>query len=305
MIAVVILTHNEALHIGRAIASVSGISSQIFLIDSGSTDRTIEIAESLGASVLKNPWTNYAQQFQWGLDNAPITADWVMRLDADEVIEPDLNAAIAARLPNLPASVSGVNLRRKHVFMGRWIKHGGRYPLNLLRIWRRGKGRIEQRWMDEHMLLTDGDSVTFEGGFSDINLNDIAFFTDKHNKYAAREAVDILNQRYDLFPRDAADSVAASAQAAQKRGVKERIYNRLPFGTGPVLYFLYRYFIQLGFLDGKEGAIYHGLQGLWYRFLVDVKVEELRREIEPICGKRARAERLAILTGLKLPVVAD
>lgn len=301
-LAVVILTHNEERHIARAIASVQGVATQVFLIDSGSTDRTIEIAEAAGAQVLRNPWTNYAQQFQWGLDNAPITADWVMRLDADEVIEPDLAATIAARLSTLPAAVTGVNLKRKHVFMGRWIRHGGRYPLTLLRIWRRGKARIEQRWMDEHMLLTEGGSVVFEGGFSDINLNDLAFFTDKHNRYAAREAVDILNQRYDLFPTDAAESVGASAQAAQKRGVKERIYNRLPFGVGPVLYFIYRYFIQLGFLDGREGAIYHGLQGLWYRFLVDAKVEELRREIEPLPDRRRRLERLAALTGLKLPV---
>lgn len=302
MVAVVILTHNEERHIARAIASVQGFATQVFLIDSGSTDRTAEIAEAAGAQVLRNPWTNYAQQFQWGLDNAPITADWVMRLDADEVIEPDLAASIAARLPTLPPAVAGVNLKRKHIFMGRWIRHGGRYPLTLLRLWRRGRARIEQRWMDEHMLLTEGGAVVFEGGFSDINLNDLAFFTDKHNKYAAREAVDILNQRYGLFPTDAAESVGASAQAAQKRGVKERIYNRLPFGVGPVLYFLYRYIIQLGFLDGREGAIYHGLQGLWYRFLVDAKVEELRREIEPLTDRRQRLERLAALTGLKLPV---
>lgn len=305
MIAVLILTHNEERHIARALTSVASIASQVFLVDSGSTDRTVEIAEAMGAQVLKHPWTNYAQQFQWGLDNAPITADWVMRLDADEVIEADLAETIRLRLPTLPASISGVNLKRKHIFMGRWIRHGGRYPLTLLRIWRRGAGRIEQRWMDEHMLLTQGDAVTFDGGFSDINLNDLGFFTDKHNKYATREAVDILNQRHDLFPRDGADSVAASAPAAQKRGAKEGLYNRLPFGVGPVLYFLYRYFIQLGFLDGREGAIYHGLQGLWYRYLVDAKVQEFSREIDGLPGKREKLQRLAVLTGLKLPSATD
>ncbi len=306
MIAVLILTHNEERHIARALESVATLASEVFLVDSGSTDRTIEIAESTGARVLKNPWTNYAQQFQWGLDNAPITADWVMRLDADEVIEPDLVETIRRRLPTLPEAVSGVNLKRKHIFMGRWIRHGGRYPLTLLRLWRRGKARIEQRWMDEHMLLTDGGAaVTFEGGFSDINLNDLGFFTDKHNKYATREAVDILNQRHGLFARDEADSVAASAQAAQKRGVKEGLYNRLPFGVGPTLYFVYRYVFQLGFLDGREGAIYHGLQGFWYRYLVDSKVEEFRREIDGLSSKREKLARLAALTGLKLPAAED
>ncbi len=300
-LAVLILTHNEERHIGRALASVASFATEIFLIDSGSTDQTIALAEAAGASVLFNPWTNYAQQFQWGLDHAPITADWVMRLDADEVIEPDLARTISERLPMLRPEVTGVNLNRKHVFMGRWIRHGGRYPLTLLRLWRRGQARIEQRWMDEHMVLTSGEAVTFEGGFSDINLNDISFFTDKHNKYATREAVDILNQRYGLFIRDEAEGVGASAQAARKRGVKERVYNRLPFGVGPTLYFLYRYIVQLGFLDGREGAIYHGLQGYWYRYLVDAKVEEFRREIDGLTDRAEKLRRLAALTGLKLP----
>lgn len=297
-VAVLILTHNEGMHIRRSIESVSSFATQVFLVDSGSTDGTIETAESLGATVFKHPWTNYAQQFQWGLDNAPITADWVMRLDADEIIEPDLARTIVERLPTLPAAVTGVNLKRKHVFMGRWIRHGGRYPLVLLRIWRRGVGKIENRWMDEHMVLDHGDTVTFEGGFSDVNLNDLTFFTDKHNKYATREAVDVLNQRLNLFDRNA-DGLDASAQAASKRGIKEGFYNRLPFGVGPVCYFLYRYFIQLGFLDGKEGAIYHGLQGLWYRYLVDAKILELSREIEGLPPTDALT-KLSRLTGLRL-----
>ncbi|MDR6624955.1 glycosyltransferase family 2 protein [Caulobacter segnis] len=299
-LAVLILTHNEAHHIGRALASVSGIATETFIVDSGSTDGTVEIARAAGATVLTNPWVNYANQFQWGLDNAPITAEWVMRLDADEVIEPDLARVIAQRLGQLPAEVTGVNLKRKHVFMGRWIRHGGRYPLILLRIWRRGLGRIENRWMDEHIILERGATVVFEGGFSDVNLGDLTFFTDKHNKYATREAVDVLNQRLGLFPRDEALG-DASEQATKKRGVKEGFYNRLPFGLGPIGYFLYRYFWQLGFLDGKEGAIYHGLQGLWYRFLVDAKLLELERALAEVEGRKAKLALLARLTGLKLP----
>ncbi|MFC5345668.1 glycosyltransferase family 2 protein [Brevundimonas staleyi] len=300
-VAVLILTHNEALHIRRSIESVSTFASEVFLIDSGSTDRTVEIAESLGATVLKHPWTNYAQQFQWGLDHAPITADWVMRLDADEVIEADLAAEIGSRLLTLPTGVSGVNLKRKHVFMGRWIKHGGRYPLTLLRIWRSGKARIEQRWMDEHMLLTEGSTVTFDGGFADVNLNDLTFFTDKHNKYASREAIDVLNQKYDLFPRDEAlDAKSASAAASGKRWLKEGLYNRLPFWVGPLGYFLYRYIIQLGFLDGREGLIYHGLQGGWYRFLVAAKIVEWDRELSKLENAADQLAMLERLTGYRL-----
>src|SRR6185369_17361847 len=140
----------------------------------------------------------------WALDHAPITADWVMRLDADEVIEPELAGEIAERLSGLSPSIAGVNLKRKHIFMGRWIRHGGRYPLVLLRIWRRGFGRIEDRWMDEHMIVSGGRTVTLDGGFADHNLNDLTFFTDKHNKYATREAIDVLNRRLHLFCRDTA-----------------------------------------------------------------------------------------------------
>jgi len=300
-LSVIILTHNEARHLQRALAAIEPLSADVFIVDSGSTDQTIEIARTNGARVAHNAWVNYARQFQWALDHIPTAAEWIMRLDADEVIEPDLLKALQEQLPKLPPDVTGVYLKRKHVFMGRWIKHGGRYPLVLLRIWRRGTARIENRWMDEHMVLTHGRAVTIEGGFADVNLGDISFFTDKHNRYATREAVDVLNQRYDLFPRDDGLEEEASAQAARKRRLKEGFYNRLPFGVGPVLYFLYRYFWQLGFLDGKEGAIYHGLQGFWYRFLVDAKVLELERAL---VGASTREEKLALLaklTSLKLP----
>ncbi|RYZ75085.1 MAG: glycosyltransferase family 2 protein [Lysobacteraceae bacterium] len=300
-LAVLILTHNEERHIARAIASISTIAAQVFVVDSGSTDRTVDIAEQLGAVVLRNKFINYARQFQWGLDNAPITSAWVMRLDADEIIEPDLVAEIAEKLPALPTDVAGINLDRKHIFMGRWVRHGGRYPLRLLRVWRHGQGRIEDRWMDEHMVVWGGRTVNFKGGFSDHNLNDLTFFTDKHNKYATREAIDALNQKLDLFPRDEAlSSDSASLQASFKRWAKERIYNRLPFTLSATLYFLWRYFFQLGLLDGRSGLVYHVLQGFWYRFLVGAKVMELEREIAGVENKRDMLEIISRLTGHQL-----
>lgn len=297
-VAVVILTHNEEKHIGRALAAIRPFAREIVVVDSYSTDRTVAIAQAAGATVLQNRWINYARQFQWGLDHANLTSGWVMRLDADEVIEPDLAARIEAELSALPPEVTGVNLKRKHIFMDRWIRHGGRFPLILLRLWRRGAGRIEDRWMDEHIVLSHGRTVTFEGGFSDVNLNDLTFFTDKHNKYATREAIDILSQRRDLYPRDAALTQSDRlGQAAVKRAVKEKIYNNLPFQTGPLLFFLYRYFIQLGFLDGKPGLIYHFLQGYWYRFLVEAKVHELEAALDGFRDPEDMRREIARLTG--------
>lgn len=298
-LAVVILTHNEERHISRAITSVAGIATEVFVIDSFSTDRTAELARTQGAVVLQNKFINYAKQFQWALDNASISATWIMRLDADEVIEPDLAARIGNELPRLGDDVVGINLKRKHIFLGRWIRHGGRYPLLLLRIWRRGCGRIEDRWMDEHMILWGGRTVTFDGGFADHNLNDLTFFTEKHNKYATREAIDIINQRRHLFHRDV-DLVAGegSRQAAIKRWAKEKLYNQIPYQISTPAYFLYRMIFQLGFLDGKEGLVYHGLQCLWYRFLVGAKVAELEAAIAHIEDPAQMRAELRRLTGL-------
>ena len=297
-LSVIILTHNEEKHISRAIQNVAGLAKDIFVVDSFSTDRTVAIAEQLGAIVVQNKFINHAKQFQWALDHAPIQTDWIMRLDADEVLGGELVSEIEMKLPSLPSDVVGVNLNRRHVFMGRWVKHGGRFPLTLLRIFRCGKGRIENRWMDEHLIVWGGKTVTFKHDFSDFNLNDLSFFTDKHNKYATREAIDVLNEKYALVAsQDHLSVVGNSLQASLKRWLKEGFYNRLPFWAGPFGYFIYRYIFQLGFLDGAEGLIYHFLQGFWYRFLVGAKVEEYDRSMRALPSRAEKLAELERLTG--------
>lgn len=297
-LAAIVLTRDEERHLPRLLQDLAALGAGVFVVDSFSTDRTTAIAEAAGALVVQNRFVNQAQQFQWALDNLSIDAEWVMRLDADEVLTPELVEEIRRRLPSLPPDVTGVNLKRRHVFLGRWIKHGGRYPVILLRIWRNGAARIEQRWMDEHMVLLRGRAVTFARDFADENLNDLTFFTDKHNRYATREAIDVLMRRYGLRDEDEALSpTSASLQAAAKRGIKARLYNRLPFGIGPLAYFLYRYVLRLGFLDGAEGFAYHALQGFWYRLLVDAKVLEIDRALRPLAEREARFAALARLTG--------
>jgi glycosyltransferase involved in cell wall biosynthesis len=300
-LAIIILCHNEEIHLARALKHVAGIATQIFVIDSFSTDATVEIATEHGATVLQHEFINYSKQFQWALENAPITAAWIMRLDADEIVEADLAKEIVAKLQGMPANVIGINLKRKHIFLGRWIRHGGRYPLILLRIWRRGHGQIEDRWMDEHIVVSGGRTVEFQGGFADHNLKDITFFIDKHNKYATREAIDTLNHQLDLFPtREKVTASTVSWQASVKRVMKYKVYSRIPFQYSALLYFLYRYFIQLGFVDGIEGLSYHVLQGFWYRFLVGAKVLELKRAISHLHDKDEIKSELSKLSGLKL-----
>jgi hypothetical protein len=197
--------------------------------------------------------------------------------------------------------VSGIELDRKHIFMGRWIRHGGRYPLRLLRIWRTGQARVEQRWMDEHVLVERGRTIAMPGGFADMNLGDLSFFTAKHNGYATREAVEVIAARHDLFGTRASLTHAnGPKQASGKRRIKTLVYDRLPLWAGPLGYFLYRYVIQRGFLDGRAGLIYHVLQGFWYRFLVAAKVVELEAGLADCTTRAARIARLRVLTGLPI-----
>jgi glycosyltransferase involved in cell wall biosynthesis len=300
-IAVVILTYNEAIHLPRALDHIRSFAREIFVIDSFSTDNTVDLARAAGAHVLQHPFQYQAQQFEWALENAPITSDWVMRLDADEIIEADLAEEIVTKLPTLPPQVTGVNLNRKTIFQGKFIRHGGRYPLILLRIWRRGKARIENRWMDEHMYLTEGRAIKFKGGFADHNLNDLARFTTKHNGYASREALDVLNRRLHLFdPPIQLTRESTSKQAKIKRFFKESVYNRLPFEISSIAYFLFRYIVQLGFLDGREGLTYHFLQGLWYRFLVGTKLRELEQAAKQATSEEEMRSVIARLSGQRL-----
>ena len=300
-ISVIILTYNEELHIERCIKNLQPIAQQILIVDSFSIDNTVQIAESLGAKILQNPFINQSVQFQWGLDNCPIQTSWVMRMDADEYLEPPLIEEIVLKLPELPDDIDGIYLKRKHHFLGRWIKHGDRYPLVLLRIWKTGQAHIENRWMDEHIVLDHANNTMIcEGDFVDDNLNTVEWFIEKHNRYASREMVDILNHKYHLFARDESIDDAKTGQAKIKRFVKESLYNKLPLFVRPVLYFLYRYILRLGFLDGQEGFAYHFMQGFWYRCLVDLKCLEAERVLAGADSKEEKIARLVKLTGLKL-----
>ena len=299
-ISVIILTYNEELHIERCIRNLFPIAQEIFIVDSFSTDKTVRIAESLGVKVLQNPFINQSIQFQWGLDNCSIQTSWVMRMDADEYLEQPLIEEIIHKFPEIPNNINGIYLKRKHHFLGRWIKHGDRYPLELLRIWKMGKAHIENRWMDEHIVLDTGNAVTFDGDFVDDNLNTVEWFIEKHNRYASREMVDLINYRYQLFERDKSIDEAKTGQAKIKRIVKESLYNKLPLFVRPVLYFFYRYFLRLGFLDGPEGFAYHFMQGMWYRCLVDLKCLEAERALADTESREDKVAQLVKLTGLKL-----
>ena len=300
-ISVIILTHNEEIHIERAIKNIKKISNKIFVVDSFSNDKTITIAKKNGAKIYKNKFINHSKQFKWALKNLPIKSKWVMRLDADEYLENNLIKEIKQKLPNLSNDITGINLKRKHIFMDKWIKYGGRYPLTLLRIWKNNCGDIEDRWMDEHMFLKKGRSVTFKYDFADHNLKNLSFLIDKHNKYATREAIDILIKKLKISTKKTILSTKNSTlEISYKRFVKEAIFNKIFFGLKSLLYFTYRYFFLLGFIDGKRGLIYHFIQGFYYRFLVEAKLLEIEILIKGINSKKKMMSKIFIETGFNI-----
>lgn len=276
-LSVIILTFNEENHIARSISSAKRLTDKIFIVDCFSADNTIEIAEKQGAVVYKNKWPgSQAKQFNWALDNLPIQTKWILRLDADEYLSSALIEEVTKRLILLPEDVSGVVLKLGRVFLGKKINWGAT-DIKLLRLFRYGQGRCEQRFMDEHIALSQGRTVEFNQYFFDHNLNDLGWWTQKHNAYAVREAIDLLNVEYGLVSLPGSKTGSdISEQAARKRSLKIR-YVRMPLFIRSHLYFIYRYFIRLGFLDGKAGFLWHFLQGWWYRTLVDARIWEVKK----------------------------
>ncbi|EOK1578887.1 glycosyltransferase family 2 protein [Escherichia coli] len=301
-LTIVILTKNEQLHLRRCLDSVINFCERIVIVDSFSDDSTLEIIKEYPGIVelYQNKFINYANQFQWGLDNSGITTDWVMRLDADEYIESDLQDEIKNKLNSIDKNKNCIFIRRKFFYKGKWIKHGAVYPLNLLRIWRNGQGRIEQRWMDEHIVVNNPQPSFFKGHIVDYNLNDMKWWIEKHIKYADREVVDLLNIKYQLFNRDEDVRKQGGFQARLKRKVKEDLYFKLSPSLRSLLYFLYRYLFRLGFLDGSKGWDFHLMQGLWYRSYVDIRYKELDALISDISSDREKLNVLSKSTGLSL-----
>lgn len=277
-LTVIILTKNEEQNLKKCIDSFKGIAKRIVIVDSYSTDGTIAVAESLGAEVYEHKFENHAAQFNWALENIDLNTVWVAKVDADEEFTPELVQEINEKLDNLPVNINGVILRRRVYFMGRWLKHGGKYPELLLRIFRVGHGMSEMKMMDEHLIITDGETVQFKYDFSDNNNKSLEWWISKHNWYSNKE---VLDQQMKDDKQNAGESIgetATSFQAKAKRFIKNHGYYSLPKFFRAHLYFIYRYYFRLGFLDGKEGKIYTFLQAYWYRFLVDAKLYECEKK---------------------------
>ncbi len=276
-VSLIILTYNEELNIGHTLENVKDWVGEIIIVDSMSTDQTLSICANYTDRIYHHAFENQAKQFNWALDSVPITYDWVMRLDSDETVTPDLAEEICRVLPTLSPEVTGVEIRRRVYFMGRWIRHGDYYPMWFLRIFRKGKGRYEEI-TEEHIVLSDGRTIRLKNDFIDYNRKGLSFWIDKHNHWAIGEMLDVLTMMgQGKLPATTVRPAIFGSQAQRRRWLKTKVYARLPLFFRAFLWFFYRYVFRLGFLDGKEGLIFHFLQGCWYRFFVDAKIYEAKK----------------------------
>ncbi|MEY8675311.1 glycosyltransferase family 2 protein [Thomasclavelia cocleata] len=271
----IILTYNEEKNIANAINSVLSISKRIVVVDSYSTDKTVDIAKSLGADILQNPFENQAKQFIYALNILDIKTTWIMRLDADEIISKNAAKEIEELcLTNINTDINGIVVRFEVDFLGKKLRHGGIYPFRKMIVYKRDKGYMEDRAMDEHIVLSEGKSVELKHDSFHRDYKDLNVWIDKHNKYSSREVED-----YFTCADKSENDIKLNKSAKIKRYIKLKIYYKLPLGTRAHLYYIYRYYFKLGFLDGKEGKIFAFMQAYWYRFLVDAKILEKNNNV--------------------------
>lgn len=264
----IILTYNEEKNIANAINSVKKLAKRIVVVDSFSTDKTIEIAKSLGAEIIEHEFENQAKQFIYVINHLEIDTQWIMRLDADEIISKKASKEIEEIcFFNKDTDINGIVVRFEVNFLGKKLRHGGIYPFRKMIIYKKDKGYMEDRAMDEHIVLNEGRSIELKHDSYHRDYKDLNAWIDKHNKYSSREVE-------DYFLNNNQESKQLNKSAKIKRFIKFKIYYKLPLGTRAHLYYLYRYYFKFGFLDGKEGKIFAFMQAYWYRFLVDAKIFE-------------------------------
>jgi glycosyltransferase involved in cell wall biosynthesis len=257
---------------------VCGWAAEVFVVDAGSTDRTREIAAEFGATVVEHPFETHASQWRWAVENLPIRAEWILALDADQRVTPELAREIRGLDATALENVDGIYIKRRQWFRDQWIKYGGYYPKYLLKMFRPGKVMIDARDLVDHHFYVAGGVKKLKHDLIEANKKEdnISFWIEKHNRYAALLALEEF--RGNKTPGEAIIKPSLLGTPDQKTLAKKRLWRGMPLYVRPFLYFFYRYFFRLGFLDGKEGAIFHFLQAFWFRLLVDIKLDELQRE---------------------------
>jgi glycosyltransferase involved in cell wall biosynthesis len=269
-VSVVILTFDSAATIGATLASVAGLSDDVHVVDSGSTDATLEIARAAGARIVAHPFDSYGAQRNWAIATLPLKHGWQLHLDSDERVSPEL----AAELERLfagggpPDGIAGYYVPRLVHFHGQPIRHGGMWPIFHMRLFRSGRGRCEERRYDQHFHVDGATGRLAQPMIDDIRLP-LGEWTARHNRWADAEVDELLN------PSPRAIQPGSGDPVAEKRRLRGW-YERAPLFLRAFLLFLYRYVLRGGFLDGRQGLVFFVLQTFWFRFLIDAKLAERR-----------------------------
>jgi len=270
-LSIIIPILNEQVVLPRALASVKRLGVDVYILDSGSTDRSLEIAKEYGCHITVSQWGSFSEKLNFGLNQLPIKTEWVMRLDADEYLTDEFVGGISQVLSDIDSVVDGIILRRRIVFLGRWIKHGGIYPLMTMRITRAGKAQYENRLLDEHVHVK-GKSIYIDLDIVDDDQKGLAAWLGKHVRYAETQCM----MDYRTGEKDESTWQHLSGSLRWRRFLKEEVYQRTPLFFRPFCFWVYRYIFLGGFLDGRPGFIYHFLHAIWYRFSIDALLYEAK-----------------------------
>jgi glycosyltransferase involved in cell wall biosynthesis len=305
-LTIIILTFNAEASIAHVIAACAGLARRILVVDSYSTDRTLDIVRRAGCDLVQHPFVHYGQQRNWAQDYAAVPPqDYVLHLDADEVLSPALAASIRAAVA--AGDRDGYLMQRITYFLGQPIRHGMINPSWHLRLFRAGAGRCEDRQYDQHFICP-GPTRRLAGELHDLQLITVERWTTTHNRWSTAEAAEIIRRRA-LIPSTAPSAPSAPAEDGllpasltgdprmRKRWLKDRLYYRSPLFIRPVAYFLYSYILRQGFRDGMAGLVYHTLHAFWFRFLVDAKIHE-----QGLAGRPGGYPRLPGLPDLSVPI---
>lgn len=264
-ISAIILTFNEERNIEDCLRSIYDWIDEIFIVDSGSTDRTLGVAKKYIQKIYYHPFENFAQQRNWSQENLPIKNEWIFHLDADERASPELVLELE-RIFSSNIDVDGFMVARRTVFRGKWIRYGGHYPVYHLRIFKKDKGRSEERLYDQNYIV-NGKVLKIKGDIINIINPDIELWKMRHKKWAYLEAQEVL------FNKNRIMNIKFDGSPIERRNwFRYKIYYKLPLFIRPFIYFFYRYILRLGFLDGIQGLAFHFWHGFWYRLLVDIKI---------------------------------
>ncbi len=274
-ISLIILTYNEELNLDKCLSSAKGFVNEIIILDSYSDDRTLEIASKYTKRIYKNEFITHAKQWKWSLDNIKIKNEWVLGLDADQTISDKLKNDLASSFSEDSINnYEGIYVRRKQVFLGKWIKYGGYYPKYLLKLFKKDKVVIDESELLDHHFTINGKTLTIESDIIENNLkeNNLSFWFKKHINYAEKLAIESINRG-----KDTKREKVINNNPDQRTARLKNVYSHLPLFIRPFIYFTWRYLFQLGFLDGTRGFIFHFFQSLCFRFIVDAKIYELRK----------------------------